>query len=94
MKFEKEYILANNMAVSIETTGYIEGDAGNGCYTKIVIADRGSTTLLHNGMDLSSKPLEIEIRGGCEYTMLIDIFKDISTFMEKIRYCQSVLSNI
>ncbi|GHV78895.1 hypothetical protein AGMMS49944_06860 [Spirochaetia bacterium] len=83
VKFEKEYVLANNIAVSVETTGYIEGDAGHGCYTKIVIADRGSTALFYNGVELSSKPLEIEIRGGCEYNMLIDIFKDIAIFMEK-----------
>jgi hypothetical protein len=83
MKFEKDYIMANSTSLLIETTGYIEGDAGHGCYTKILITDGGSTTFIYNGVDLSSRPLEIEIRGGCEYNTFINIFKDISNFMEE-----------
>ena len=83
MTFHKEYTSANSTELTVETTGYIEGDAGHGCYTKIVIRDGGSTALVFNGVDLSLRPLEIEIRGGCEYKTFVELFKDISIFMER-----------
>ena len=82
--YETEIISANALEVEAGTNGYHGGDSGHGSRTYIRIDDIccSDMTVSLTECNFGCKGFQIELRGDCELSTIIDAFKFVVEVLE------------